>query len=426
LTPRPNPTSTLVRALWPGPAGYVEGVFRAITGRWDLMATTDPAEVPLVLKIFRALVLVVVMITVVLFAIPRPHDGPRAIGVLVSLFVSCAAWAGWLIYDRRPRVVPAALSVLAVSGGVLAGLTPLSPAVAVGCVATSAAGSRLDVEQSLAIAAATVATFLAAGLTVATAPEILLGYPITFVGMWALGLTRRSFLLRAEQAEKMLAETRRARAAETEAAALGERARIAREIHDVLAHSLAAVSVNLQAAEGLLAALPEGPPALAKAIECIDRAGAFTREGMADARRAILALRGNAAPLPEQLAMLAEQYRADGDPVGFSMTGAPRPVGAEAGLAAYRAAQEALTNARKHAPGQPVSVSLAFGAGEVQVLVTNPLAAPAGEAGEAGELSRSGAGYGLTGLRERAALGGGTLEAGPADGFWRVCLRIPA
>ena len=118
--------------------------------------------------------------------------------------------------------------------------------------------------------------------------------------------------------------------------------------------------------------------------------------------------------------MLTEQYRADGDLVEFSITGSPRPVGAEAGLAAYRAAQEALTNARKHAPGEPVSVSLTFGEGDVAVLVTNPLAA------SAGELSRSGAGYGLTGLRERAALGGGTLEAGPADGFWRVCLRIPA
>ena len=77
-----------------------------------------------------------------------------------------------------------------------------------------------------------------------------------------MALTRREFLVRAEQAEHMLAETQRAREAETHAAALAERARIARDIHDVLAHSLAAVSVNLQAAEGLLASdtLPAGQP----------------------------------------------------------------------------------------------------------------------------------------------------------------------
>ena len=140
-----------------------------------------------------------------------------------------------------------------------------------------------------------------------------------------MSLTRREFLVRAEQAEQMLAETRRAREAETQAAALAERARIARDIHDVLAHSLAAVSVNLQAAEGLLAAdsLPADNPELTKAIECIDRAGTLTREGLAAARRAILALRDDAAPLPDQLSSLVGEYRATGDlAVDFTVTGA--------------------------------------------------------------------------------------------------------
>ena len=396
-------------------------MFRSIAARWDFTAA-DPAEIPVALKAFRVFVLVVVAITVPAFSLPRPYGGPRAIGVLVSLVVAAAAWGIWLYYENQRRAVVLALAVMGVAGGVLAGLAPLGPAVAVGCVATSAAGSRLNLEASTGVAAATVAAFLAAGLSVSAATVELLGFPLGFLGMWALGLTRRSFLLRAEQAEKTLAETRRARIAENEAAALGERARIAREIHDVLAHSLAAVSVNLEAAEGLLSALPSGSPGLAKAIECIERAGAFTKEGLADARRAILALRGNGGPLAEQMSALAERYRSDGDLVEFSVTGEPRPVGAEAGLAAYRAAQEALTNARKHAPGQRVSVDLAFRPEEVEVRVVNPMPAD----GERGELSKSGAGYGLTGLRERAALGGGTLEAGPADGQWRVCLRIPA
>jgi signal transduction histidine kinase len=289
---------------------------------------------------------------------------------------------------------------------------------------TAAGGVRLNTETSLAITAATVAAFLAAGLATGAPIGTLLGYPLTFIGLWAFGLTRHAYLLRAEQAEQMLAETRRAHEAETQATALAERARIAREIHDVLAHSLAAVSVNLQAAEGLLSALPSGSPELAKALECIGRAEAFTREGLVDARRAILALRDDAAPalLSDQLAALTAEYRADGDVVGFSAVGEPRPVAAEAVLAAYRTAQEALTNARKHAPGQPVRLSLGFSAAAITVEVVNPL--PAGSAG--GPLSATGGGYGLTGLRERAALSGGTLTAGPADGEWQVCLRIPA
>jgi signal transduction histidine kinase len=244
----------------------------------------------------------------------------------------------------------------------------------------------------------------------------------------------------------MLEQVRRARTAETEAAALAERARIAREIHDVLAHSLAAVSVNLQAAEGLLSSLPDESPELTKALECIERAGVFTREGLTEARRAINALRDNTSPLPEQLKALAAQHEAPGDAeVDFDMAGSPRPVPADANLTAFRTAQEALTNARKHSPGEPVRLRLEFAPAEIAVLVTNPLPSrgttdismphdtgesprPAGPAarGARPSLASTGGGHGLTGLRERAELSGGTLTAGPADGQWLVCLRIPA
>jgi signal transduction histidine kinase len=127
-----------------------------------------------------------------------------------------------------------------------------------------------------------------------------------------------------------------------------------------------------------------------------------------------------------ELRALTEEYRAAGDVVlDFEVNGVPRPVGAEAALTAYRTAQESLTNARKHAPGQPVTLTVTFTGEALEVLVVNELP----PADVAGPLARAGAGYGRTGLRERAALAGGTLTAGRTDGpdcgQWRVCLTIP-
>ncbi|HEY6312012.1 MAG TPA: histidine kinase [Streptosporangiaceae bacterium] len=232
------------------------------------------------------------------------------------------------------------------AGGVLAGLSQNSPAVGIGCVAAFSAGAQLSTGLSLGIVAETVAAFLISGLVTGASTGLLLGYSWAFVGLWTIALTRREFLVRAEQAEHTLAETRRAREAETQAAALAERARIARDIHDVLAHSLAAVSVNLQAAEGLMTAgtLPEDNPELLKAIECINRAGTLTRDDQRAQARA-----RSAGP-----------------------------------------AQPRLRARRDHGQrGQPVASRTCRG-----------------------PLATAGAGYGVTGLRERAALTGGTLEAG--------------
>ena len=381
--------------------------------RKDVVTGARVVNVTRVIDVIRAIGLVVVIITVSL-ASPKPGtESPRSLAIAVALGLSAAAWVVWMLAEHRPWLNLGSLVVMGVAGGVLAGLSPNSPAVAFGCAACFSAGVRLRTEVSLGIVAATVAAFLVTALATAAPTGALLGFPFAFAGLWSVSLTRREYIVRAEQAEHMLAETRRAREAETQAAALAERARIARDIHDVLAHSLAAVSVNLQAAEGLLSAdtLPADNPELSKAVECINRAATLTREGLAAARRAILALRDDAAPLPDQLSSLAAQYRAVGDlAVDFTLTGEPRPLSEAASLVAYRTAQEGLTNARKHAPGQPVALSLGFEAGQLTVTVANPLP----PVGQAGPLATAGAGAGLTGLRERAALAGGTLEAGPA------------
>ncbi len=377
-----------------------------------------------VLDVVRVATLVVVIVTVFM-ATPHPALAVgRGLLISITLALTAAAWIVWMLFThQRPVSVPA-LAVMGLAGGILAGLSPNSPAVAVGCVVGVTTGAALATYTSLSIVAATIAAFLIAGLTTGASPGNLIGYSFAISGMWAVGLTRRAFLVRAEQAELMLAETQRAREAETQAAALAERARIAREIHDVLAHSLGAVSVNLQAAEGLLGSetLPAGNPELAKAVDCVRRAATLTRDGLAAARRAVLALREDAVPLPDQFAALAAEYRETGDlKIDLTVTGEARPLDAEVRLTAFRTAQEALTNARKHAPGRPVTLTLAFEPAQVTVRAVNPL-----PDGPPGDLSATGAGFGLTGLRERAALAGGGLDAGPADGNWQVVLRIPA
>jgi signal transduction histidine kinase len=411
-------------------------------------------DVPPAVNLIRVVVLVMVVVTVPLFT---PHFAQRGVGLAtaVALAVSAAAWVVWQFAERRPRLWLISLAVLGAAGGALAGLSSGSTAVAVGVVVVVSAGARLSTEVSFAIAAETVAAFLIAALVAGAPAAALIGWTAGLVGLWAFGLTRRAYVLRAVEAEDALEQAHRAHAAETQAAALAERARIAREIHDVLAHSLAAVSVNLQAAEGLLDALADKGPEVAKAIECVERAGALTKEGMTETRRAILALRdddaddagpgyaagpaaypaatgtGPAAGEPDgrperlvgRLRVLADEHSADGDgAVEFTVTGTPHPLGPEAALTVFRTAQEALTNARKHAPGQPVGLTVRYAPDETVLTVSNPL--PPG--GTEGPLARAGAGYGLTGLRERAALAGGTLAAGPDGGQWLVRLRLPA
>ena len=400
-------------------------MFRSFATRKDLATGAGAVDVAWVMDAAVAAGLVAVFITVSLASPGPATSGARGTAIAVTLGLSAAGWIVWMLAGGRVWAVYGGLAVMSAAGGVLAGLSWDSAAVAVPCAATFSAGARLRIPASLTVVLRTVIAFVIAAKVVKAPTGVLLGYPFAFVGLWGIGLIRHEYSTRAEQAERMLAETRRAHEAETQAAALAERARIARDIHDVLAHSLAAVSVNLQAAEGLLAAttLPAENTELAQALECIARAGTWTREGMAAARRAVLALRDDAAPLPDQLSSLAEEYRTVGDlAVDFTITGEVRPVSAEASLAAYRTAQEALTNARKHSPGQPVTLRLGFEPEQITVDVVNPLPPRRAK----GPLADTGAGYGLTGLRERATLAGGALEAGPVGGNWQVSLRIPA
>jgi signal transduction histidine kinase len=220
-----------------------------------------------------------------------------------------------------------------------------------------------------------------------------------------------------ERAEALLAELQRTRASEIERAALAERARLAREIHDVLAHTLSSLAVQLEATRMLIEQRP-GDPTVVMAVE---RAHRLASEGLAEARRAIGALRGDNLPGPDGLQRLVEEFgEQTGTPSRFEVAGKPTPLGAEAQLALYRTAQEALTNVRKHASAvSSVDVSLHYSAEGAELVVENATAATVAADGS------STSGYGLIGMRERAELVGGILEAGPVPTGFRVRLWLP-
>ncbi|RFU84514.1 sensor histidine kinase [Streptomyces triticagri] len=211
---------------------------------------------------------------------------------------------------------------------------------------------------------------------------------------------------------RLLAQERDIRAAESMAAALGERARIAREIHDVLAHSLSAQTVHLEAARLLI----ERDAAREQILERVVAARAMAREGLAETRQALSALRGEMVPVDEYLHEIAA---ADGARV--EVAGEPRSLEAEVSQALRRVAQEALTNARKHAPGASIQVRLGYEHGEVTLEVRD-----SGRTRDEAPLGETGSGYGLLGMRERAELLGGAFEAEPEGEGFVVRLRVPA
>ncbi|MEV6672956.1 histidine kinase [Streptomyces sp. NPDC051162] len=244
--------------------------------------------------------------------------------------------------------------------------------------------------------------------------------PPTVAALTALGLPVIGYALRLDEEARgagfrLLAQERAARRAEAESAALAERARIAREIHDVLAHSLSAQMVHLEAARLLI----ERGEDRQRILERVVAARGMAREGLAETRQALSALRGEMSRVEDFLREASESEGAR-----LEVAGEPRGLPAEAGLAVRRVAQEALTNVRKHAPGADVEMRFTYLEGEVELWVRD-----GGGPVDAGDLAVSGAGYGLLGMRERAELLGGTLEAGPAgpgqEGFV-VRLRVPA
>jgi signal transduction histidine kinase len=189
-------------------------------------------------------------------------------------------------------------------------------------------------------------------------------------------------------------------------------------MHDVLAHTLSALALQLESTR--LLAHDRGVDS--DVSRAIDQAHGLAAGGLEEARRAISAARGDALPGPERVRSLAEAVaEQSGLPVTVDVRGEPRELPADARLAVYRTAQEALTNVRRHATPDRIEVRLDYRSDAVALVVEDH-----GAAAAAAAVSCDGAGYGLTGMRERAELLGGTLEAEPTEDGFRVQLVLPA
>lgn len=297
------------------------------------------------------------------------------------------------------------LGLTLVAGIALDMVSGSSPAVAVLTFAVGIAAVRHPLKRSLPLlllALASLGTSALGLLPPPVAPEAQdrdLGLCVSLCVVFAVAYAVR--------------QRRAATAAQAGEAVLAERARIAREIHDILAHSLSAQIVHLEGARLLLRA-----DRSQEALDRVERARELAKKGLDEARSAVAALRDDAQPLPAALDALAEEFRdATGRPCDVVVRGHERRLPPETELAMIRTAQEAVTNVRRHAPGSPATVRLSFGDRTCELEVVNP---PSEKPGTPG------GGYGLVGMRERAELLGGALEAGETEDGFRVRLRVPA
>ncbi|HUA02417.1 MAG TPA: histidine kinase [Solirubrobacteraceae bacterium] len=357
----------------------------------------------------------------------HPAGGGRGLVVGISLAACVVAWLVWTIRPSSDRGVTPEVYVLAVAGGVLTGAAPDSAASAFVFVAAATAGLRVELERAFIVVAVGVLALGAAFLAYNGSALGLLAYTLGFVATAFAASNARQSSERAEQAELLLAQTQRSQEEQLRSARLEESTRIAREIHDVLAHTLAGLAIQLEATGALVERGADREEVLAR----VRQAHALARQGLAETRQAVGALRGDPVSAPAAIEALVAGYRATADaPAELTVDGDPARLTGPTGQAVLRVVQEALTNVRKHAPGAEVSVAVHAGQepGEDLVLLVQDRvsAASPAPASVGGGLGDTGGGYGLQGMRERAALLGGTLDAGATGEGWRVELRLPA
>ncbi len=370
-----------------------------------------------------------VLVGFFLFAVVGLDTGYRAAEIALYALAGVLMVA-WTVIGRAPAAtqpdgrrfggaLPWVLGALAVITAAGAGLPAGGPLIVLAVIAVISAGSRTSLTAAWITAGLAAAALIATGTACGVPGWATVGNVAALLVGLLGGFGRRAYRVQAEQNAVLLTQAEQLRNEQARTATLDERARIAREIHDVLAHSLGALGVQIQLAQAVLTDTHDET----RAVELLGQAHRMATDGLAETRRAVHALRGQTPPLPEGLAGLgADHQRRHGARVTVAVTGEPRPLPPDAGLALTRTAQEALVNTAKYAPHQPVGITLDYAGTGTTLTVTSPLAPGAG-AGP--ELATVNGGYGLAGIRERLLLLDGTLGAGADDGEWVVTAWVP-
>jgi signal transduction histidine kinase len=357
-----------------------------------------------------------VLLPAVLAVVAAAELAALRIGPLVLTQIPSTVACLLLIWRRRLPLLVAPAVVLAIATQELVGIPrngPSTPIVIIGLACYSLGRQVEDLRGLLGVAVVDAIIWVPAGRLPALS-DIAFVLVLT-VGPWLFG---RIVLTHARSSEASAAEARRL-AEDKERAVQAERARIARELHDVIAHSLSVMVVQAGAAEDLLR---RDPARAAQAMAEVQRAG---RRALSETGRLLDLIRDDdesgLAPQPGtgDLPRLAEEFRGSGLPVDLDLDGGAGGLSPGVDLSIYRIVEEGLTNALKHAAGARTRVRLRRSGDEITVDITD-------EGGTTSEPWRTG-GYGLIGLRERVSVFGGTLDAGPTgSGGFRLSARLPA
>lgn len=375
--------------------------------RWPSREALGRAGISQPRRMLARSVRLVVLALLLWGAISRSHvRGWEIVAAVAGVGVTAVASWGFYRTTYSHRLLPSLVLI-----GVLLAIAVVAeasgfrgPALVIWCGCGISALERLPIAVAVPVTSVALASFSAFN------NDVWLTTAATVVGLVLAGYVMRLDAEARGHAQRMLTQERAARAAEAESAALAERTRIAREIHDVLAHSLSAQMVHLEAARLLI----ERGADREQILERVVAARGMAKDGLAETRQALSALRGEMTPLEDFLTEIV----ASTDGAEVTVTGERRGLPAEASQTVRRVAQEALTNVRKHAHGAKVQVRLDYQEHEVTLNVRDT-------GGRPGDLTGAGSGYGLLGMRERAELLGGSLEAGREDEGFAVTLRVP-
>ena len=375
-----------------------------------------------------AFIAVVVILSFRATPAPALSGAGLPVTLVLAVYVVAVATATSVRWAHRGLAAQAAASILI--GGCAVALAILQPTgfvLLAPSLGVLFAAARLPPVPA-AVTSAAITAALALAIMIKAAPHAAqnaLGAALLYVLLAVIGQFLRRGRESQDRTELLMAQLQDAREAEAEAAALAERTRIAGELHDVLAHSLSALAIQLQGARKLA-----GREQVSDGLRAtIERSAELAKAGLTDARQAVGALRGERLPTLDQLAALVEDFRRDtGSAATMRIDGTSRPLPAEASLALYRGAQEALTNITRYAPGATTAVTVSYQAGRTVLTVQDHLPEPgAGPSAKPGTtlLADVGGGHGLAAMRERTQRAGGTARAGPTANGWLVELEVP-